>query len=162
MDIWQDNRKQLASFQQRYFHRTNCFSTKTMKKVRKTCCFPFDFVSDITIRSLSVMCVHTRLCSLVCVHIILGCLMCSGHTQKPNVRSHHYLAVWRVFTFSPCSLILYHNCVCIARTKASMPKMCFFIFPLQCDLLCFLNLSLIHIWRCRRKLTCRSRWSPYH
>ena len=26
----------------------------------------------------------------------------------------------------------------------------------------FLKLSLIHIWRCRRLLTCRSRWSPYH
>ena len=25
-----------------------------------------------------------------------------------------------------------------------------------------LPLSLIHIWRCRRLLTCRSRWSPYH
>ena len=25
-----------------------------------------------------------------------------------------------------------------------------------------LDLSLIHIWRCRRLLTCRSRWSPYH
>ena len=24
------------------------------------------------------------------------------------------------------------------------------------------DLSLIHIWRCRRLLTCRSRWSPYH
>ena len=24
------------------------------------------------------------------------------------------------------------------------------------------NLSLIHIWRCRRRLRCRSRWSPYH
>ena len=24
------------------------------------------------------------------------------------------------------------------------------------------QLSLIHIWRCRRKLTCRYRWSPYH
>ena len=23
-------------------------------------------------------------------------------------------------------------------------------------------LSLIHIWRCRRKERCRSRWSPYH
>ena len=23
-------------------------------------------------------------------------------------------------------------------------------------------LSLIHIWRCRRVLRCRSRWSPYH
>ena len=25
-----------------------------------------------------------------------------------------------------------------------------------------LRLSLIHIWRCRRRLRCRSRWSPYH
>ena len=24
------------------------------------------------------------------------------------------------------------------------------------------QLSLIHIWRCRRRLRCRSRWSPYH
>ena len=28
----------------------------------------------------------------------------------------------------------------------------------RCDII----LSLIHIWRCRRLLTCRSRWSPYH
>ena len=26
----------------------------------------------------------------------------------------------------------------------------------------FLDLSLIHIWRCRRSTLCRSRWSPYH
>ena len=25
-----------------------------------------------------------------------------------------------------------------------------------------MNLSLIHIWRCRRSTLCRSRWSPYH
>ena len=24
------------------------------------------------------------------------------------------------------------------------------------------ELSLIHIWRCRRSYACRSRWSPYH
>ena len=24
------------------------------------------------------------------------------------------------------------------------------------------ELSLIHIWRCRRSYLCRSRWSPYH
>ena len=28
--------------------------------------------------------------------------------------------------------------------------------------LSLLFLSLIHIWRCRRLLRCRSRWSPYH
>ena len=26
----------------------------------------------------------------------------------------------------------------------------------------FFDLSLIHIWRCRRSYACRSRWSPYH
>ena len=26
----------------------------------------------------------------------------------------------------------------------------------------FINLSLIHICRCRRSTLCRSRWSPYH
>ena len=25
-----------------------------------------------------------------------------------------------------------------------------------------MHLSLIHIWRCRRRRECRSRWSPYH
>ena len=25
-----------------------------------------------------------------------------------------------------------------------------------------IDLSLIHIWRCRRSYACRSRWSPYH
>ena len=25
-----------------------------------------------------------------------------------------------------------------------------------------IELSLIHIWRCRRDVLCRSRWSPYH
>ena len=25
-----------------------------------------------------------------------------------------------------------------------------------------MDLSLIHIWRCRRSTLCRSRWSPYH
>ena len=27
---------------------------------------------------------------------------------------------------------------------------------------CVCSLSLIHIWRCRRAVGCRSRWSPYH
>ena len=29
-------------------------------------------------------------------------------------------------------------------------------------LILYLQLSLIHIWRCRRSTLCRSRWSPYH
>ena len=30
------------------------------------------------------------------------------------------------------------------------------------NLVSWVNLSLIHIWRCRRIERCRSRWSPYH
>ena len=34
---------------------------------------------------------------------------------------------------------------------------------LTCISICSLQqLSLIHIWRCRRSTLCRSRWSPYH
>ena len=37
------------------------------------------------------------------------------------------------------------------------------MMPLRMSLrLALLVLSLIHICRCRRLLTCRSRWSPYH
>ena len=32
----------------------------------------------------------------------------------------------------------------------------------EVNLYSMLGLSLIHIWRCRRRLRCRSRWSPYH
>eukprot|EP00826_Nyctotherus_ovalis_P048873 TRINITY_DN580_c0_g1_i1.p4 TRINITY_DN580_c0_g1~~TRINITY_DN580_c0_g1_i1.p4 ORF type:complete len:132 (+),score=54.54 TRINITY_DN580_c0_g1_i1:33-428(+) len=46
-------------------------------------------------------------------------------------------------------------------TKGHRCKMraAFAHFPIT---LTVLNLSLIHICRCRRLLTCRSRWSPYH
>ena len=44
------------------------------------------------------------------------------------------------------------------------------LYGLQNNVLCVLgvirvaplDLSLIHIWRCRRSTLCRSRWSPYH
>ena len=37
------------------------------------------------------------------------------------------------------------------------------LFQLFVCMNCYmLFLSLIHIWRCRRRRECRSRWSPYH
>ena len=36
------------------------------------------------------------------------------------------------------------------------------IFPIPEDQMTEQDLSLIHIWRCRRSTLCRSRWSPYH
>ena len=35
----------------------------------------------------------------------------------------------------------------------------FMAFSSKCSCI---DLSLIHIWRCRRSTLCRSRWSPYH
>ena len=34
--------------------------------------------------------------------------------------------------------------------------------PIDTDEHMVIHLSLIHICRCRRRLRCRSRWSPYH
>ena len=39
---------------------------------------------------------------------------------------------------------------------------CWATFVFMCKLKSEYLLSLIHIWRCRRRLRCRSRWSPYH
>ena len=49
------------------------------------------------------------------------------------------------------------------RFYCAIPVLLYSVF-LNCIFLCMYTymLSLIHIWRCRRLLTCRSRWSPYH
>ena len=48
----------------------------------------------------------------------------------------------------------------IAFWTRSWIQLTFELYPQQLEK--YFNLSLIHIWRCRRLLTCRSRWSPYH
>ena len=50
-----------------------------------------------------------------------------------------------------CSILYYiilARCLIKVNITACLPFLC--------------NLSLIHIWRCRRSTLCRSRWSPYH
>ena len=54
-------------------------------------------------------------------------------------------------------------CLCLSVCLCSTP----FVFSSPSLSLFFLYtalslLSLIHIWRCRRHVVCRSRWSPYH
>ena len=52
-----------------------------------------------------------------------------------------------------CSIVDYMKCHFMKRR----------LFVLLIGPLVWLNmLSLIHIWRCRRDVLCRSRWSPYH
>ena len=48
----------------------------------------------------------------------------------------------------------------VERTPSVEYPSCFYLLSTtgrECK-----RLSLIHIWRCRRRLRCRSRWSPYH
>ena len=47
-------------------------------------------------------------------------------------------------------------CVCVCL------RACFYYVTTRYVLTFILQLSLIHIWRCRRYAVCRSRWSPYH
>ena len=39
---------------------------------------------------------------------------------------------------------------------------CWLLFSVRSTPVLLQWLSLIHIWRCRRDVLCRSRWSPYH
>ena len=48
----------------------------------------------------------------------------------------------------PINHVLRHHTTCLSKQQ--------WVF------LSLFHLSLIHIWRCRRRLRCRSRWSPYH
>ena len=53
----------------------------------------------------------------------------------------------------------------LSRTKSKLGHGIFLMHNFNNNLLTdgnIKNLSLIHIWRCRRSTLCRSRWSPYH
>ena len=61
-----------------------------------------------------------------------------------NTRAHYnYLLL--LFYFSLSLLVFYRLIIKILYNKTTKD-----------------DLSLIHIWRCRRSTLCRSRWSPYH
>ena len=53
--------------------------------------------------------------------------------------------------------LLTGNILMVFALKGATLGLHFYLFQFK-----LLNLSLIHIWRCRRRLRCRSRWSPYH
>ena len=55
-----------------------------------------------------------------------------------------------------------HGFICICYCVFHVFVFAFFAFIFAIVYLIHMYLSLIHIWRCRRLLTCRSRWSPYH
>ena len=71
-------------------------------------------------------------CGLCCVNVLVVSV-CESTLCPPGTVNRHYYCV----------------CMCLC--------VCVFV----CLFVCVCVLSLIHIWRCRRAVTCRSRWSPY-
>ena len=73
------------------------------------------------------------------------------------------LFLTHLHSFQIKSFQLIYRCSCIARQVINVHFSTTFIKTcLQCVMTKWIGLSLIHIWRCRRRLRCRSRWSPYH
>ena len=84
------------------------------------------------------------------------------------------LCLWRKLTqlahsFLFCSCVYYcfhglFNCISFIYISQQLSVFLFCFLGLNSVwlVLSSLHLSLIHIWRCRRDVLCRSRWSPYH
>ena len=76
----------------------------------------------------------------------LGCLKNQGRHRAVNKSCECGLSSWTVCLYQVTSdYILFLLCLFLVGVCA-----------------CVCQLSLIHIWRCRRAAACRSRWSPYH
>ena len=60
------------------------------------------------------------------------------------------------------SVVCVRACVCVCVRSCVRARVCVRACVRACVCVCVCVLSLIHIWRCRRVLRCRSRWSPYH
>ena len=95
--------------------------------------------------------VNDRLSSIIVVNHRLERSMIAivdDHRRAVNDRHHHARLRWCLFV---CMHSFRLSCELILRI-ADCPHL----------VLIVQDLSLIHIWRCRRRLRCRSRWSPYH
>ena len=64
---------------------------------------------------------------------------------------------------SACVIHLHVKLMNEIRFKTVQCYLIYTIIQLTCSCTSsYDQLSLIHIWRCRRSTLCRSRWSPYH
>ena len=99
------------------------------------------------------VCVRVCMCVCVCVRVCMWFFVC----VRVRVRVHACLG----YDFTICSLILFGSPLASAAISKFPLPLVLSLSPLSVlPELC--QLSLIHIWRCRRVLRCRSRWSPYH
>ena len=92
--------------------------------------------------------------------------------KKPKIARNFPPRVWtKKQPFSTCTSVHgsqpSHTCESLQNSFAdhngwSKPAMPLHRHENCCQPAAAINLSLIHIWRCRRIERCRSRWSPYH
>ena len=126
-------------------------------------CFPYDVFSSACISVLSSPCAvfqfsvyfRTILCKLCFSSArIMMCSVCISMLSSPyavfQFSVYFQLSThWRrIGSYGSCELTITFPAVSWSYDREQ-----------HC--IC-IGLSLIHIWRCRRAVTCRSRWSPDH
>ena len=95
-------------------------------------------------------------------HVCIVCMLFQGDKDILSICLYDCLCLCarlcprvphNIHTETWCPMCL---CVQLYQTTIIQRDVC----VAQCPLC--VELSLIHIWRCRRSTLCRSRWSPYH
>ena len=132
--------------------------------ISKVCVLKFSKTSQ-TSRSLQLICDNKRKQShfainylrrtnsgFLCFEILkFGVFICFLRRGYFNLIDIRYKNITKHFNFGN-----------LQTKNSKKPNLYNKFHVLSLSWLIFLNLSLIHIWRCRRSTLCRSRWSPYH
>ena len=83
--------------------------------------------------------------------------------QSANNTVWHKKCITECYRNHVRSVTSTQSCICKTRRMSFCPMLDWQKSQTRMLIItCFLHLSLIHIWRCRRSTLCRSRWSPYH
>ena len=153
---------------------------------------PFLMMMMVMTMNLVLMMMTMTTMVIIMVMIMKIMMMAVVHHWDDAVGSWTCLWYWKGFMLESLQRLLFqlsafHFCVCsfkwcsVMPTASSMFKVWHSVAAIRSvtvlqsweetktfSTLLFVSslarklLSLIHIWRCRRLLTCRSRWSPYH
>ena len=83
------------------------------------------------------------------------------HSLRTLLQSGKCLLINSARTFLSASILsVYKIDTSLLKNATAISCLCLPLIPNSTT--AHLELSLIHIWRCRRIERCRSRWSPYH
>ena len=91
----------------------------------------------------------------------------AGHKQSEAEHLHQvspfiHFSTLRILSPQVSDLLYKHYHFHACFLQFHMQTTCIHPRAIETDQKTVYDLSLIHIWRCRRRLRCRSRWSPYH